>query len=64
MAERYKPVPYPQQPWEERFKFEARKHTRDPFPPGRKGEPIHERGKHPPGLKAEPARGKWKYVPG
>jgi len=34
-------------PWAERFEFEAKKHTKTPFPSTRKGKPIAERRKIP-----------------
>jgi len=34
-------------PWKERFEFEARKHTKEPFPTGRKGTPIKKRTRVP-----------------
>ena len=46
MAARIKRVRGPD-PWKERFDFEAKKHTRHPFPTTRKGAPIKARRKVP-----------------
>lgn len=46
MTARVKRVKGPD-PWKERFAFEARKHTKDPFPEGRKGKSIAKRRKIP-----------------
>jgi len=61
MAARYPPAP-PPDPWKERFEAEAKKHTRLPFPPGRKGEPIQEIPRKPRGVAREIPVGEWTYT--
>jgi len=61
MAQRYKPAPHAYDPWEERFRQEAKRHTRDPFPSGRKGEPMHPSRRKERPLKGKPQRGTWSY---
>lgn len=48
MAERYPPAP-PEDPWKKRFEAEAKKHSRFPFPAGRKGAPVKKLPKKPRG---------------
>lgn len=64
MAERYKPTPHAYDPWAERFKAESRKHTKDPFPHGRKGAAMRETRRKERALTGVPKKGRWKYVPG
>ena len=61
MAARYPPVP-PPDPWKERFESEAKRHSRMPFPSGRKGEPVAEIAKKPKGLAKEVPGGQWGYA--